>query len=334
VKAVWIIAEPWSRELITLALESGADAVVVPEGYTERTHALGRIKTVAPDGDMKLGKDVVVVEVSNKSEEQRVAKMPPEQIVVLKMRDWKVIPIENLLAQRGGIFVEVQSADEAKLMAGILEKGVDGVVLKSQNFDEIKKTVAAVKSISEKLPLVTAKIKRVVQLGMGDRVCVDTCTEMSPGDGMLVGNASDAFLLVHSETIPSPYVATRPFRVNAGALHAYFYASSSKTPYLSDLRSGDTVLVVNSKGETQQAFIGRIKIERRPLLLVVADVPIEKGTREIGLVLQNAETVRLMRPDGGSTSVAALKQGDEVLAFVTEGGRHFGMKVRETLTER
>ena len=333
-KAVWINAEPWSRELITLALESGADAVIVPEGYTERTHALGRIKTVAPDGDMKLGKDVVIVEVSNKAEEQRVAKMPPEQIVVLRMRDWKVIPIENVLAQRGGVFVEVQSAEEAKLMTGILEKGVDGVVLKSQDFNEVKKTVAAVKAISEKVPLVTAKITRIVQLGMGDRVCVDTCTEMSAGEGMLAGNASDAFLLVHSETIPSPYVATRPFRVNAGALHAYMLVSGSKTPYLSDLHSGDTVLIVNSKGETQQAFVGRIKIERRPLLLVVAEASVEKGTREIGLVLQNAETVRLMRPDGGSLSVAAAKPGDEVLAFLTEGGRHFGMKVRETLTER
>lgn len=333
-KAVWINAEPWSRELVTLALESGADAVIVPEGYTERTHALGRIKTVAPDGDMKLGKDVVVVEVSNKSEEQRVAKMPPDQIVVLRMRDWKVIPLENVLAQRGGVFVEVQSAEEAKLMTGILEKGVDGVVLKSQDFNEIKKTVAAVKAISEKIPLVTAKIVRVVQLGMGDRVCVDTCTEMLPGEGMLAGNASDAFLLVHSESIQSPYVATRPFRVNAGALHAYMLVPGSKTPYLSDLRSGNSVLIVNHRGETQQAFVGRIKIERRPLLLVVAEVAVEKGTREIGLVMQNAETVRLMRPDGGSLSVAAAKPGDEVLAFLTEGGRHFGMKVRETISER
>ena len=165
-------------------------------------------------------------------------------------------------------------------------------------------------------------------------MCVDTCTEMAPGDGMLAGNSSDAFLLVHSETIPSPYVATRPFRVNAGALHAYVLVPGGRTKYLSDLRSGDPVLIVNSKGATQQAYVGRCKIERRPLVLVAAEVTGEKGGREIGLVMQNAETVRLTRPDGTALSVAAAKPGDEVLAHVTEGGRHFGMKVKETLTER
>jgi len=334
VKSVWVSAEPWTREVVTAALEGGADAIVVPEGYTERTHALGRIKTVAPDGDIKLGTDAVVVEVTNKADEQRVAKMPPEQLVVLRMRDWRVIPLENLIAQRAGIFVEIHAAEEAKLMTGILEKGVDGVLLRNPNISEIKKTIEVVKAISEKVPLLTAKITRVLQLGMGDRVCVDTCTEMAPGDGMLAGNSSDAFLLVHSETIPSPYVATRPFRVNAGALHAYVLVTGGRTKYLSDLRSGDPVLIVNSKGETQQAYVGRCKIERRPLVLVAAEVTGEKGGREIGLVMQNAETVRLTRPDGTALSVAAAKPGDEVLAHVTEGGRHFGMKVKETLTER
>jgi 3-dehydroquinate synthase II len=158
---------------------------------------------------------------------------------------------------------------------------------------------------------------------------------MAPGDGMLVGNSSGAFLLVHSETIPSPYVATRPFRVNAGALHAYLLVPGGRTQYLSDLRSGDPVLIVNSQGKTQEAYVGRCKVERRPLLLVCAEVGDEEsGKREVGLVLQNAETVRLTTPDGGALSVAAAKPGDEVLAHLTEGGRHFGMKVQETLTER
>lgn len=315
---------------MTAALESGADALVVPEGHSDRTHALGRIKTVAPDGDIVLGKDAVVVEVTNKAEEQRVAKMPPDQIVVLKMRDWKVIPIENLLAQRGSLFVEVEGAEEARLMTEILEKGVDGVLLKSQSVAEIKRTVAVVKGISDKASLVAAKVTKVVQLGMGDRVCIDSCTEMKPGEGMLIGNASNAFLLVHSETIPWPYVAARPFRVNAGALHAYVLLPGDKTKYLSDLRSGDPVMVVNSDGETELAYVGRCKIERRPLLLICAEV---EG-REIGLVMQNAETVRLTKPDGGALSVAAAKPGDEVLAHITEGGRHFGMKVKETLSEK
>ena len=329
-KSVWVNADPWNRDIVTAALESGADAIVVPEGHTDRAHELGRIKTVAPDGDIKLGEDAVVVEVNNKADEQRVAKMPAGQVAVLRMRDWKVIPIENLVAQRGNLFVEVESAEDAKLMTEILERGVDGVLLKTRDVAEVKKAVAAAKGISDQVPLVAAKITRVVQLGMGDRVCVDSCTEMKPGEGMLVGNASNAFLLVHSETIPSPYVATRPFRVNAGALHAYLLVPGGKTKYLSDLRSGDPVLVVDNKGLTQQAYVGRCKVERRPLLLICA----EADGREIGLVMQNAETVRLTKPDGTALSVAAAKPGDEVLAHVTEGGRHFGMKVQETLSER
>jgi len=334
VKTVWVNADPWSRDIVTAALEAGADAVVVPEGQTARTHELGRIRTVAPDGDIKLGADAVLVEVTNKADEQRVARMPREQVAVLRMRDWKVIPIENLLAQRDRIFVEVKTAEEAQLMTGILEKGVEGVLLKSQSISEIKKTVATVKGITDKVPLVTAKVTQVIQLGMGDRVCIDSCTQMRPGEGMLVGNSSDAFLLVHSETIPSPYVATRPFRVNAGAVHAYVLVPGGRTVYLSDLSSGDPVMVVGCGGTTQLAYVGRCKVERRPLLLVRAEVEFEGGKREFGLVMQNAETVRLTRPDGGALSVAAAKPGDEVLAHITEGGRHFGMKVSETLTER
>jgi 3-dehydroquinate synthase II len=45
---------------------------------------------------------------------------------------------------------------------------------------------------------------------MGDRVCVDTCTMMGEGQGILVGNTSSAFLLVQAETQENPYVAPRP----------------------------------------------------------------------------------------------------------------------------
>jgi 3-dehydroquinate synthase II len=336
VKSVWINANPWKREIVTAALESGADAIVVPEGYTDRAHELGRIRTVAPDGDIKLGTDALLCQVNNKADEQRVAKLPHEQVPVLQMRDWKVIPIENLIAQRERLFVEVSSAEEAKLMTEILEKGVEGVLLTSQDVNEIKKTIETVKGVTERLRLVTAKVTRVEQLGMGDRVCVDTCTEMHPGEGMLLGNTSNAFVLVHSETVPSPYVATRPFRVNAGALHAYLLMPGGKTKYLSDLRAGDAVEVVNFRGETTMVYVGRCKIEKRPLLLLCAEVPGGEGEapREVGLVLQNAETVRVTLPGGGALSVAKAKPGDELLAHLTEGGRHFGMKVSETLTER
>ncbi|MBM4042691.1 MAG: 3-dehydroquinate synthase II [Planctomycetes bacterium] len=328
-KKVWVQVDPWRKELVTAALEAGADAVVLPEGCSGQAKALGRIATVAPDGDLRLGSDVVRLEIASKGDEERAARCPAAT-VILQMRDWTIIPLENLLAQREGIFVEVRRAEDARVVTQILEKGADGIVLVTDDPAEIKRTCAAVREHGEKLSLVTATVTRIATLGMGDRVCLDTCTEMKPGEGMLVGDASSAFFLVHSETIETPYVATRPFRVNAGAVHAYVLCPEGKTKYLDELKGGDPCLVVRHDGATQVAYLGRSKVERRPMLRVEA----EAGGKVVSLVLQNAETIRLTRPDGSAISVALLKPGDQVLAHLAEGGRHFGMAVKETLTER
>ena len=329
-KKVWVQVDPWRKDLVTAALEAGADAVVLPEGCSEQAKALGRIATVAPDGDLRLGSDVLRFDIASKEDEVRAAREHRDKTLILRMRDWTVIPLENLVAQRGGLMVEVRRAEDARTVTQILEKGVDGIVLITDDPSEIKRTANAVHGYAEPIRLVVAKITKVKALGMGDRVCLDTCTNMQPGEGMLIGNTSSAFFLVHSETIETPYVATRPFRVNAGAVHAYVLGPEGRTQYLSELGSGDPVLLVRFDGATQVAYLGRSKVERRPMLLVEA----EAEGQPVSLVLQNAETIRLTRPDGSALSVATLQPGDEVLAHVTTGGRHFGMKVQETLTER
>ena len=226
--------------------------------------------------------------------------------------------------------VQVETSEQAKLMVEILEKGVDGVVLKTDDVDEIKKCAEIVHGISEKVSLITATITSARQLGMGDRACLDTCTQMTPGEGMLVGNTASGFFLVHSESIDNPYVASRPFRVNAGAVHAYTLAPGGKTKYLADLKAGDEVMIVNFHGKSQTAYLGRNKIEKRPMMLIEA----EADGRPISLVLQNAETIRLVSPEGKAISVTALKPGDKVLGHIEKAGRHFGMQVDETLIER
>jgi 3-dehydroquinate synthase II len=215
-------------------------------------------------------------------------------------------------------------------MVEILEKGVDGVLLSTTDVNEIKKTAELVRGISEKITLVEATITSVKQLGMGDRACLDTCTQMTLGEGMLVGNTASGFFLVHSESIDNPYVASRPFRVNAGAVHAYTKAPGGKTKYLADLKTGDEVMLINYEGRSQVAYLGRNKIERRPMMLIEA----EAEGRPVSLVLQNAETIRLVDPQGKAIAVTSLNPGDKVLAHTTQGGRHFGMKVEESLIER
>ena len=330
-KKLWINAVPYNKEVVITALESGADAVLLPEGQTETVKKFGKIKTVEPHGDIILDKDVVFIDIKGKDDEDMAVAVPTDKIVVLRMLDWTIIPIENLLARRGkNIFVQVENSEQAQLMVEILEKGVDGVVLNTTDINEIKKTADIIQGISEKIKLVTARIMSCRQLGMGDRACLDTCTQMALGEGMLVGNTASGFFLVHSESIDNPYVASRPFRVNAGAVHAYTLAPGGKTKYLADLKAGDEVMIVNYEGKSQTAYLGRNKIEKRPMMLIEA----EFEGQPLSLVLQNAETIRLVDPEGKAVSITNIKPGDKVLAHIEKGGRHFGMEVEESLIER
>ena len=329
-KRIWVRVDPWDKQLAIAALESGADAMVVAEGDSGRVKELGALATVAPDGDIKPESDVFWMEINDKEDEERVSTTHLDKLVVVQTTDWTIIPLENLIVRRGGLMAEVTGADQAKLVTEVLERGVEGVVLDTRSAEEIRKTVALVHSLSPKLDLVAATVTTVRPLGMGDRACVDTCTSMSPGQGMVVGNSGQAFLLVHSESLETPYVAPRPFRVNAGAVHAYVLLPEGKTKYLSELKAGDEVLLVSHDGSTAVGYVGRNKIERRPLLLVEA----EAEGHSVSLILQNAETIRLTAPDGAAISVATLRPGDQVLAHLEAGGRHFGHRVEETITEK
>ena len=330
-KRLWVSVAPYNKQIAIAALESGAEAVVVPEGQSETVRQFGRIKTVETYGDLKPGVDVEFIDVAGKADEDRAAAVPTGKVVVVKMLDWTIIPIENLLARRGkNLMVQVENSEQAKLMVEILEKGVDGVVLNTTDINEIKKTAEILHGVSERISLVAATITAAKQLGMGDRSCLDTCTQMTVGEGMLVGNTASGFFLVHSESLDNPYVASRPFRVNAGAVHAYILTPGGKTKYLADLKAGDEVMLVDNEGRTQTAYLGRNKIERRPMLLIEA----EAEGQPVSLVLQNAETIRLMDPQGKALSVTSLKPGDKALAHIEKAGRHFGMKVEESLIER
>ena len=330
-KKLWVNVIPYKKDLAIAALESGAEAVVLPDGKSATVREFGKIKTVEKNGDIKSGVDVEFVDIAGKADEDKAAAVPENKIVVLRMLDWTIIPIENLLARRGrNIMVQVKNSKQAKLMVEILERGVDGVVLNTTDINEIKKTAEIIQGISEKVALVTATITGTKQLGMGDRACLDTCTQMGLGEGMLIGNTASGFFLVHSESIDNPYVASRPFRVNAGAVHAYTLVPGGKTRYLADLKAGDDVLLVDFQGKSQTAYLGRNKIEKRPMMLIEA----EAEGQPVSLVMQNAETIRLVSPEGKAISITSLKPGDKVLGHIEKAGRHFGMQVDETLIER
>jgi 3-dehydroquinate synthase II len=340
-KEAWVRIDEWSKEMVTTALEGGAEALIVLPGWDEQVKALGRITTVSPDGDLKPGIDVAFETLASPEDEARIGKLLTRLPVVLEeyepagvgkesRRPWQVIPLENLVARNGRLLVPVSSVEDLDLALGILETGVAGVVIHARHPEDLKELLTRIKTVSESQPLQVATIEAMRPVGMGDRVCIDTCTLMTAGEGMLVGNTSSFLFLVQAEVKPNPYVAPRPFRVNAGPVHAYVSVPGGRTRYLSELQAGDPVLVVHARGTSQTATVGRSKIERRPLLLVEARWEGVKGS----LLLQNAETIRLTGADGEARSVVDLELGDEVLVQVERAGRHFGMKVTETIVEQ
>ena len=150
------------------------------------------------------------------------------------------------------ITAAVADEDGAKLAVETLEHGTDGVIFEANDFNQIKKIAQLVVDASKiKYDLKVATVTNVKPLGSGDRVCVDTTDMMKPGEGMLIGSYSKSLFLVHSESLESEYVASRPFRVNAGPVQAYVMVPGNKTRYLSELVAGDEVLIVNTKGETR-----------------------------------------------------------------------------------
>lgn len=52
-----------------------------------------------------------------------------------------------------------------------------------------------------------------------------------------------------------------------------------RTSYLSELKAGKEVIVVDQKGVQRTAIVGRVKIETRQLVLIEAKVCIHKHSR-------------------------------------------------------
>ncbi|MBV1768045.1 MAG: 3-dehydroquinate synthase II [Methanobacterium sp.] len=373
-KFAWIMAPEtkWEekKSYITTALESGIDHVL--DLYNVKNiRKLGNITVISNqddadiilvgkngegDGTLHLpidlddSKDLAVassfkrkskivaayVEINSKKHEELARKLGRiVDYLILVGSDWKVIPLENIIAdlqkEKVKLIAAVSDYEEARLALETLEHGTDGILIQPQHYSEIKKITELMDKIkSENYDLKAATLTRVEPVGSGDRVCIDTCSIMNVGEGMLIGSYSKGLFLVHSESLESEYVASRPFRVNAGPVQAYVMTPDNKTKYLSEIETGDEVLIVDNDGKTKNAIVGRVKIEKRPLILLEAEY---EGTK-IKTLLQNAETIRLVNDEGEPISVSNLKEGDKVMVYLDKGARHFGMSIEESIVEK
>ncbi len=317
--------------------------------------ALGRFDCLWRNGDERVladdGERGRWVTIRDKDDEARISALAGETpAMVVGATDWKIIPMENLIADYQGtssaLLAEVGSAEEARVMFDTLDVGTDGVVLRPDGADiqsiiDLRELLD--QRATERVHLVEAEITAIRDGGTGDRVCVDTCSLLRPGEGMLIGSSSKGLFLLHSESLESEYVNARPFRVNAGAVHAYVYAPQGRTHYLSEVRAGMPLVAVDHNGDTRVVSVGRAKVETRPLLVVEAKpVPSTAGDggtaadapRSYNVVVQNAETIRFVTPGGGALSVTDAKPGDRILLMPSDAARHFGRAIRENLQER
>lgn len=298
-------------KLATIYASQNADYVIVDKATKIRGRKVGIKFKVLSNADIekilhvaKTGLDFVVVEV----------------------KDWKIIPLENIIAKlhkiHTKIFAIANSPEEVRKMFSILEIGVDGVIFSTGSLNEVKESLVYLGT--KNFDLRPAKILEIKEVGNGERVCVDTASMLGRGEGMLIGSRSNFLFLVHNESVGSSFTSPRPFRVNAGAVHCYTLSPDGTTKYLSELETGSEVLVTDSHGRARRATVGRSKIESRPMLMIKAQVDDEVG----GIIAQNAETIRFVRPNGHLVSVTHLKRGDVVLAYSKPAtGRHFGMEV-------
>lgn len=337
-KFIWVRADLQDsyeerKNIVTAALEAGlTDIIIRDEDVPLRR--LGRFNALIVSGNEILLDGRVVartVTISGPEGLDEAYALKGAERVVISSRDWKVIPLENLIAAFQGsgtqLMAESWGVEEARLFLETMEIGADGIVATAE--PEKLAEIAALRSRPPAVELVPLPVTRVEPLTVGDRVCVDTCSIMCPGEGLLVGSQSSCLFLISSESVGSEYVACRPFRVNAGAVHAYVLTAGGRTKYLSEIQGGDELLAVTPEGRSRTVVVGRAKIERRPLLLVEVD----GGERTYTTIVQNAETIRLVT-DEGSVSVSELVPGQRIMVRLEEGGRHFGHSIDETITER
>jgi len=298
-------------------------------------------KPIGIDKGVKIG---LYYELNSKQDEEFIKEERGNfNFIIVKAQDWKIIPFENLIAEMHKndteLIASVENINEAELMFKTLEIGTDGVLITPREVNdiiELKKLLVT----EFKIDLIEAEVIALQNVPESERVCVDTTSLLKSGEGMLVGSTAKGFVLVHAEIFETQFVSSRPFRVNAGDVSAYILVPSDdtdkkyQTKYLSELKGGDQVLVVNTNGGAKRVTVGRVKIETRPMLRLELDTDNRGKKIRINYIGQNAETIRLVNSVGTPVSIVDIKVGDKVLVHIGPEATHFGIKIKENIIEK
>ncbi len=254
---------------------------------------------------------------------------------LLTFTDPTKIPLEIVIAaaeNSGGKTVTVvEDVSDAEIVKLVLEHGSDGLLLAPRHADDVVALAAILEPADARMELSPLTVTSVEHIGMGERACIDTCSLLDLDEGCLIGSFASGMFLSCSETHPLPYMPTRPFRWNAGAVHSYVLTPGNRTRYVSELRAGQPILAVRTDGSVREVRIGRVKIERRPLISVTAE---SKDGKTVNVIAQDDWHVRLLGPGGSVNNVTELKPGDVLLGYVPTEARHVGLPITEFCDER
>jgi len=309
------------------------------ENLEELYQILGKKKTPIP----KIGFYIEINTNKDLNLAIELSRSKKIDLIIASAQDWKVIPFENLIAEisykNTQLIAHVRDVNEAALMLKTLESGVDGVLISPKKVDDIVELKKLIQ-FNYKIKIDKAKVIDIQSISESERVCVDTTSLLNVGEGMLIGSTAMGFVLIHAEVFESQFISSRPFRVNAGDVSAYILVPSEnskevyKTKYLSEIKGGDNVFVVDNLGNARVVSVGRVKIETRPMLRFVLEAIKEGKTIHISCICQNAETINFIDLNGKAKPVVNIKKGEEFLVHIGPGATHFGTIIKEKIIEK
>lgn len=345
----WVL--PLDKTVVTTALEANITRFIFTESdLQEQCSKIGHFsKAILVDKHNRFPGGLFAALKTPEDVDHLMQQPGRFETVIVDPRDWKQIPVENLVAayqsSSTDLLAVVDSAEEASTMLSSLERGVDGVILRAgqtsqiTQFARLMHEVQATSTNVHLTNICSATLTAVRSVGVGSRVCIDTCSLLQEDEGILTGSASQGMILALSEAAKVQYCPSRPFRVNAGSVHSYCLLPEGKTKYLCEIEAGDQILIVKNGGQScRTAVVGRSKIETRPLLMLgLATVDADGASHNFNVFLQNAETVRVATVHNNqyrATSICELQVGDRVLMRTDSHARHIGRPIDEDLIEK
>ncbi len=145
-KELWIEPLENKKESLSSLVNQYCDVIVEGEKASFVANKI-LVTIISPKKGAKLEKNnvqkkILRICISDKETENQIVEAAElgASYLIISCANWRVIPLENLIARIKGkskLIAEVTTAEEAKVALETLELGTDGVLLKTSDPDEV-----------------------------------------------------------------------------------------------------------------------------------------------------------------------------------------------------